>query len=66
MKGNRMFDGETGAAAQPGRRVAALSVVVLTALSCMLLASLSAEARRPVQSVAWVFGPAPAISGPGQ
>jgi hypothetical protein len=46
--------------ARPGRhRLAALCAVALIVLSCGLLESMS-PGTRPVQSVGWVFGPAPA------
>ena len=42
-----------------GRRLTAVAAVTLLALSWSLLGSLASETARPMQSVAWVFGPAP-------
>ena len=44
-----------------GQRMAALCAVALFVLSCGLLQSM-ADGARPLQSVAWVFGPAPATA----
>lgn len=48
-----------------GSRLAAFSFIAALALSVMLLGQLSASAPgadRPVQSVAWLFGPAEAAT----
>lgn len=48
-----------------GSRLAALSLIAALALSVTLLAQLSASAPgadRPIQSVAWLFGPAEAAT----
>lgn len=41
------------------RRLSALVAVALMVLSWGFLSSLAAENARPVQSLTWVFGPAP-------
>jgi hypothetical protein len=57
-----MFEDDSLAPVRPRRsqRTAAVLTVALVMLSWGFLGRLAAETSRPVQSVAWVFGPAPA------
>jgi hypothetical protein len=57
-----MFEDDSLARPAPKRdqRLPALAAVGLIVLSWGFLSSMTAQTTRPVQSVAWVFGPAPA------
>lgn len=57
-----MFEDDRPVEARPrgGQRLSAVIAVALVAVSWSFLSSLAAETARPVQSTAWLFGPAPA------
>jgi hypothetical protein len=57
-----MFEDDRLAAAKPKRdqRLPALLAIALMVASCSFLSSVVAENTRPVQSLAFLFGPAPA------
>jgi len=57
-----MFDPERASSSRRGQRPVALCAVLLFAFSVALVGRMAAaaeDAGRPVQTLAWVFGPGP-------
>lgn len=54
-----IFDPEDCSPAPRNQRLAAVSAIALIVASWALIGTFAADANRPAQSLAWVFGPAP-------
>lgn len=54
-----MFDPKGRASAPRSQRLAAISAIALVVASWALLGSFAGETGHRMQSLAWVFGPAP-------